>query len=146
MDPEAVNAVAAELMPPDKYAWTVRPLSAHASVLTTHSTSDTEEAIELLDSGSGAFVLSIGDRVTYADYGYEDSEEQEVIREQLGRVRAYLDGAVTRTEKKHGERLISTRLDFPDGLTLTMNHAGVTSLINRIFGTSMSSARVEHRD
>ena len=31
MDPEAVNAVAAELMPPDKYAWTVRPLSAHAS-------------------------------------------------------------------------------------------------------------------
>lgn len=145
MDAGSLQDIATELLPPDRYVWTVE-WRGRGSVFTASSTTGLAEALELLDSGTGAFVLSIGDRITHAEYGYDAAEERVVIREQLGRVRAYLDGAVTLAEEIHGDRLISTRADFPDGLTITMNHAGLTSFINRIFGTAISSSRAEYRD
>lgn len=142
MDSAEVATMAAEWLPRDEYRWTVEPLPPHGSLFTTHTTSQPSEQIKVLDSGTGAFVLSIGDHVTFADFGYEDDEAREVMREQLGRVRAYLDGLVTRSEKMRRGRLIATQVSFPDGLTLTMHHGGCTSLIDRIFGPGMSSATV----
>lgn len=142
MDSGEVVAMAAGWLPRDEYTWTVEPLPPNGNLFTTRTTSEPIEEITVLDSGTGAFVLSIGDGVTYADFGYEEDEAREVMWEQLGRVRAYVDGAVTRSEKVRRGRLIATRLSFPDGLVLTMHHGGWTSLINRIFGPGISSATV----
>ncbi|MGW5241873.1 hypothetical protein ACWEOW_23310 [Monashia sp. NPDC004114] len=141
-----MRAIAAELLPPDSHAWTLEPLTRNGNVLITRTTSEPAESIELLDTGTGAFVLSIGDRISYADFGYEEPDDREVMREQLGRVRAYLDGEVTRREKTRGDRLIATQLSFPDGLTLTMHHGSVMSLLNRIFKSGMSSATADFRE
>ena len=145
MDTAAVTAIATELLPPDQYSWTLEPLSHNGNRLRAYGR-DSTEAVEFLDTGGGAFVLTVGNRMSHADFGYEDDDAWEVIREQLGRVRTYLDGAVVVTDIRRGNTVTATKWSFPDGMSHTVKHGGLTGLVNRLFRTNMSSATVEYRD
>jgi hypothetical protein len=128
-DAERLASIAAEELPQDAYAWTVEALPVRGAKLTAEPTPAVSEPAELVDSGTGAFILRIGEHVI-PDFEYDAPDQPELIRQQLGRIRAYLDGQVQRAEKRRGDRLVAVRLQFPGEEPGISFHGGITSIVD----------------
>lgn len=142
METREFAAATAAVIPQATYMWTVTSLSLSGNVLRVPARGNLA-AVELLDTGSGVYLLSIGDRFSLPEYGDTEMEGREAVHLQLARARAYLEGRVTVTGGARGNAETATTWAFPDGFTITMNHNWLIRTVSRVLGTRISSSRSE---
>lgn len=116
MDRKTLASIAANELEQEGAAfWEIDYKEKPPSVTVRFSrTPDLTDAVKLFMNGD-LFFLDLTDEYELLEIEYDDQDKPKLIRDQVKRGLAYVDGQHTEVEVSRGGVAVERRLDFPDG-------------------------------